>query len=118
VSAPSFRGQSLLPRLFGAPGKEAVMARSAEDQPKYALRDARFKLIDYSARGTQELYDLEADPDERQDLASERPLRTAFYRQALHRFLLALRRGPQVELEPVELSDEEKDNLRALGYIQ
>jgi hypothetical protein len=51
-------------------------------------------------------------------VAPEEPLRTAYYRQALHAWTLRLaRRGPGGS-ETAELSCEQCENLRSLGYIQ
>jgi arylsulfatase len=114
----SFRGRSLLPLVTGAPGKAAVLARTAEDQPKYALRHDRYLYIYYSSRGEDELYDLTADPGETHDISDASALRCDWYRQTLHRWILEQRRGPRATTEKVELSAEQKENLRALGYVQ
>lgn len=114
----AFRGRSLLPVILGAPGKRAVFSRTAEDQPKYALRHERFKLIYNTARGQSELYDLEADPGERDDLGGRWPVRTSLYRQAIERWILEARRGAKAVEEEVALSDEQKEQLKALGYVR
>jgi arylsulfatase A-like enzyme len=113
-----FQGRSLLPVLEGAPGKPAVLSRSVWDRPRYALRDERFKFFYDTRSGEEQLYDLEADPGESRDVALEEPLRTAYYRQALHSWTLRLaRRGPGGS-ETAELTCEQCENLRSLGYIQ
>ncbi|HKZ31115.1 MAG TPA: sulfatase [Vicinamibacteria bacterium] len=113
-----FQGRSLLPVLLGAPGKPAVLSRSVWDRPRYALRDERFKFFYDTRSGEEGLYDLEADPSESRDVAPEEPLRTAYYRQALHAWTLRLaRRGPGGS-EAAELTCEQCENLRSLGYIQ
>jgi len=113
-----FQGQSLLPVLEGAPGKPAVLSRSVWDRPRYALRDERFKFLYDSRTGEEQLFDLVADPGESRDVASQQPLRTAYYRQALHSWTLRLaRRGPGGS-ETAELTCEQCENLRSLGYIQ
>jgi arylsulfatase A-like enzyme len=114
---PEFRGRSLLPAIAGAPGKPVVVMRGAGERPRYAVRDARFKLIHDSASGRDELYDLVADPKEQSDLASAQPLRTAFYRQSLYAWLLALERAAPSD-EETRLTPQQLENLRALGYVQ
>jgi choline-sulfatase len=113
-----FQGRSLLPVVEGAPGKPAVLSRTVWDRPRYALRDERFKYVYYTQTGQEWLYDLQEDPGETRDLAASEPLRTAYYRQALHAWTLRLaRRGPAGS-ETAELSREQCENLKALGYIQ
>ena len=118
-SEKAFIGRSLLPVVLGAPTKPWVLARCAGEQPKYGLREGRMKLVYHTARDSAELYDLAADPRERDDLASARPLETAYYRQAVRRLILAMRRGPRAAAPgDAELTDEQRENLRALGYVQ
>jgi arylsulfatase len=113
-----FQGQSLLPVILGAPGKPAVLSRTVWDRPRYALRDERFKFFYDTRSGEEGLFDLETDPGESRDIAAEEPLRTAYYRQALHAWTLRLaRRGPGGS-EAAELTCEQCENLRSLGYIQ
>jgi arylsulfatase len=113
-----FQGESLLPRVAGTPGKPAVLSRSVWDRPRYALRDERFKFFYDTRTGEERLFDLAADPGETRDIVLAQPLRAAYYRQALHAWTLQLaRRGP-VASETAQLSREQCENLKALGYIQ
>jgi arylsulfatase A-like enzyme len=114
-----FQGRSLLPVLAGAPGKPAVLSRTVWDRPRYALRDERFKFHYDSRSGEERLFDLDGDPDERRDLAASRPLRAAYYRQALHAWTLELaRRSRGGAGTEATLTCEQCENLRSLGYIQ
>jgi arylsulfatase A-like enzyme len=113
-----FQGRSLLPVVAGAAGKPAVLSRTVWDRPRYALRDERYKLFYDTRTGEERLYDLQADPGETRDIAPNDPLRAAYYRQALHAWTLQLaRRGPSGG-EQAELTREQCENLRALGYLQ
>jgi arylsulfatase A-like enzyme len=95
-SQREFQGRSLLPVLLGAPGKPAVLSRSVWDRPRYALRDERFKYLYDTRTGEEKLFDLSVDAGEARDIAEEVPLRTAYYRQALHSWTLRLsRRRPE-----------------------
>jgi arylsulfatase A-like enzyme len=117
-SLREFQGRSLLPVVEGAPGKPAVLSRSVWDRPRYALRDERYKYLYDTRTGEERLFDLDADPGETRDLGPAEPLRAAYYRQALHAWTLRLaRRGP-AGAEPAELSPQQCENLRALGYVQ
>jgi len=116
-----FQGRSLLPVLFGAPGKPAVLSRTIWDRPRYALRDERFKYLYDTRTGDESLYDLESDPLEQHDRAAAEPLRAAYYREALARWTLALSRragaGAGAGPEPV-YTCEQCQNLLSLGYLQ
>jgi arylsulfatase A-like enzyme len=95
-----------------------VLSRTVWDRPRYALRDERYKYVYYTQTGEEWLYDLEADPGETHDVGPSEPLRAAYYRQALHAWTLQLaRRGPAGS-EQAELSREQCENLRSLGYVQ
>ena len=113
-----FQGRSLLPVLAGAPGKPAVLSRTVWDRPRYALRDERYKYLYYTQTGEEWLYDLEQDPGERQDLAAREPLRAAYYRQALHHWTLRLAQRSPAGSDQAQLTCEQCENLKALGYIQ
>lgn len=112
-----FRGRSLLTLAAGGSGKTVVPLRSSGERPSYGLRDERFKFIHDTATGRAELYDLSADPEERNDLSAADPLRTAFYRQSLQSWLLSVERAASADRETT-LSPKQMENLRALGYLQ
>jgi arylsulfatase A-like enzyme len=116
-SQREFRGRSLLDLLAGAPGKPAVVLRTAGHRPRYGLRDERFKLTHDSSTGGDRLYDLASDPEELVDLAPGDPLRAAYYRQALHAWLLSLQPAAPSEHE-THLTPRQLENLRALGYVE
>lgn len=114
----AFAGRSLLPVALGAAGKAASFSRCAGEQPKYALREGSMKLVYHTARDAAELYDLGADPGERSDLAAARPLETAYYTQTVRRWILGMRRGPASVASDAQLTDDQRENLKALGYVQ
>lgn len=115
-SSAAFQGRSLLPVALGAAGKPATVSRSVMKRPSYALSDGRFKFIYDVRRGAQELYDLTRDPRERDDLAERDPLRAAAFREALYRFMLDTAGGAAAPPAPA-LSPEEREQLKALGYV-
>jgi arylsulfatase A-like enzyme len=76
-----------------------------------------FKYILHQADGSEELYDLTRDPGEEHDLASSMPdklkdLATLLQREFEREF------GPGVSGEGQDLSDEDKANLRGIGYAR
>ena len=87
-----------------------------------AVRSALWKLIvanEGNPRGLQvvELYDLVADPRERNDLFAE--VGAADERVVtLKRHLDDLRKLPRLEPQSVGLTPESVERLRALGYIR
>jgi arylsulfatase A-like enzyme len=109
-------GVSLLPALSHgrAPGHvayaESMYAAHFGRGALRMVRDSRFKYIDAS---TPELYDLERDPDEQQNLAHER-LATA---SALERALLRMNQDSPPARDAVPLTSERLEALQALGYL-
>ena len=73
----------------------------------------------FSAGPREELFDLAADPGEREDLSQSDPQRTAHYRQLLFAELRAARGlTPHAGVIPVPLTPELAEELRALGYLE
>jgi arylsulfatase A-like enzyme len=133
------QGQSLLPLLAGrAPAKLGWTARPAfaerhlapvameEDKnptESWAIVDGDWKLIRNGIRPAGrpefELYDHRKDPINLHDVAAEHPdvvKRLAAQLEAWHQKALAARVKP--DEGKAELSSEERDRLRALGYVQ
>jgi arylsulfatase A-like enzyme len=88
-----------------------------------AIREGRYKFIRHSRgprMGTEELYDLEADPRERTNLASDAPARMAGLRKSLEVFNEVLSRtAAEIPAEQVRALDRDTERaLRSLGYIK
>ena len=114
----AFTGRSLLPVVEGAPGKPAVLTRTIWDRPIYARVEGPHKLVYDTRTGSQHLYDLEADPAERTDRASAEPILAAFHRQALQETIARLSRRPVASApDQAEMTREQCENLKALGYL-
>jgi hypothetical protein len=82
---------------------------------KYALIRGRHKLIKDFTTNRFEVYDLEADPGERRNLAAERP-------ELLRELLVELERTHFRDSQPggrpaAELDPNDAQLLRDLGYI-
>ena len=103
--------------MAGGPGRAAVLSRTVWDRPRYALRDERYKFIDDTRTGDEQLYDLRADPDERRNLTSTDPLRTAYYREALQHWTLGLARPAAAGAAGRVFTRAQCEDLKSLGYL-
>ena len=81
---------------------------------KLGLRLGSWKYIEGEGEGTRELFDLAADPGERVSLAEARPEIAASLAERIRAWRTATGRGVQVET----LSPEDRERLRALGYVE
>jgi arylsulfatase A-like enzyme len=83
---------------------------------KHAVIDGRHKLIKDFREQSYELYDLERDPGERENLAASRP-------ELLREMLVVLNRTQNIDTarpagaENATLDPDEAAMLRDLGYI-
>ena len=86
--------------------------------PKYALRTPKWKY--YKLSGTrEELYDMNADPEESINVAVEREIVAGYHRQLLRKETgIAIERGGlQIGAsEATEIDPEIRATLDALGY--
>ena len=117
--AKAAQGTSLLPLLGGASRDGvATLSRTVWERPVYALRDARYKLVYDTRTGRAQLYAIESDRGETQDVAASEPVRACFYRQSLLRLLSGLKqvRPADATTGAGTLTPEQCENLKALGY--
>ncbi len=102
--APLWRGEEfpVRPVVVERPGQRAIIS-------------GRFKYHDDGR-----LFDLEADPYEQVDVAAEHATEVAFLRDRLDRWLASVAKL-QERVAPagdVRLTQEERERLKALGYLQ
>jgi arylsulfatase A-like enzyme len=81
-----------------------------------AARTAGWKAISWARLNVQMLFDLEEDPEEAENLVGERPLVFAGFGLRIRQHLLAAANLVEGEDE-IEITDEEREALRALGYL-
>jgi arylsulfatase A-like enzyme len=84
---------------------------------------SRFETIPRALQVEYELYDLGEDPDEQKNLAAELPDRVTSMADTLRGLdeenrALRQRIREALEVRPLELTEEQERELRALGYIQ
>lgn len=113
-----FQGRSLLDVALGAEGQALSIATSTGTWQAFGLRHEHFKYLRNVRHGAERLFDLRHDPGEREDVSSAHPVRVAFYRQGLHLALLRAARAPRLASGQAQLSPQQLENLRALGYVQ
>ncbi|MGH9320632.1 MAG: sulfatase family protein [Vicinamibacteria bacterium] len=123
VSADAgFQGRSLVPYFSaGADSKpKLAFSRTLWVKPRYAVRGSRFKLIWDSRTGERELYDLESDPGERENLEGDEPIREGYLFQELFRWYAEQERLKSETPPPDEalISEEQLLMLEALDYAE
>ena len=123
-------GDSLLP-LLGPGSPAAATADGFADRPLLSTMDTfrrpaaslvhgRYKLIEQRRAGhgpSRRLFDRVADPEELHDLSAERPLLAGVMARRL-REQLDLAARSSVEAVEVELDEDTRRRLEALGYIE
>ncbi len=82
---------------------------------KFGIRVGRWKLIEGPDEKSLELFDLESDPGELSNLAASEPKHVERLRLRLSEWR---RRHTRDDAEPVDLSEEDRARLQALGYVE
>jgi hypothetical protein len=115
--------------LFGAaaePDPRLFASLKLDGRDQWSVRAHPWKLILDRRADRTLLFDLAADPDEKQDLSSRHPDRVReiqgwiaerIAKEGLRRASLHRGRAPG-EIPDRELSEKDREALRSLGYIQ
>ena len=111
-----------LARYWDAPAlardERVFYSQSAPGPDKDVIRMARrgdLKLITNSENGRRELYDLAADPAERNDLSQVRPELVDEFLALMDRFFV---HPDAAQANTLELDPETVERLRKLGYVE
>jgi len=111
-------GVDLFRPALASPTERRVVAagdhNNTEPDSLRMIQDLRHKLIVDRVHGEARLFDLERDPGEHQDVSAQNPERTAELRRELDTHVERRRQAP----ERSALTEEEKERLRSLGYLQ
>ena len=119
LAPPTFEGRSLVP-LMRRPGPaRPVFARTVRhDSNKAALREGALKMIHTFAESSErfEAYDLATDPGEISPLDLSGAERIPDLESGLSDIMSLDRMVAEEPLEPVRLTRDQLERLRALGY--
>lgn len=90
--------------------------RDRLDRERTALFEWPMKYI-HSSDGMNEMYDLDADPREQNNLIPAQPEKADAMRKSLEEYLASLRHHPPPSEAPPDPTEKEKEQLRDLGYL-
>jgi len=102
------------PQGISVPRERVIVAELLRGVPERATTDGRWKLISRAER--TELYDLREDPGEKINLAQKHPERVEKFKTVLAAFERQ-NRPTSATPEEIEITPEELEALRALGYV-
>jgi arylsulfatase A-like enzyme len=122
------QGRSLAPLLLGRetadPARPVILqrrhfeTRRVEERTvqgeKFAIRSGRWKYIEAPEEGTKELYDLDADPKELENVADRFPTEVA----SLARELGTWKQAHASSAPEQTLSESDVEALKSLGYVR
>jgi arylsulfatase A-like enzyme/Tfp pilus assembly protein PilF len=115
------QGRSLVPAFFRPDGEKEGLAYSETYYPRYhfgwselrAVQDRRYKLI---LAPELELYDLDQDPGEKQNLAASRPALVQDMQKQADTLIERYGRNAH-QLDYLKVDEETRERLAALGYV-
>jgi len=113
IKAPTrFDGTSLMDLVGGGTDRHLPALSEARSGTLASLRDGAWKVI--RGKRTAQLFDLQNDPAEARDLASDNPEQEDRLQALLEQILASQRRVST----PHEPDDEAIEKLKALGYVE
>ncbi|HZR84637.1 MAG TPA: sulfatase-like hydrolase/transferase [Candidatus Binatia bacterium] len=124
AGGPPSQGRDLTPLFAGDDDRERAVY-CEERRPDlafdlFALREGSWKLIRLASHGAGSidlLFDLSADPGERETRSGAEPDRLAAMRSRLEAMRSSMAPTAPLASRPVELDEESRRRLEALGYV-
>ncbi|RJP18593.1 MAG: hypothetical protein C4520_14255 [Candidatus Abyssobacteria bacterium SURF_5] len=119
---PRFQGKSLMPLIRDEEAEDRVIFSELylpRTNPEYhyvSVRKGQWKLLTGDPKGDA-LYDVKTDPSEDISLVGQESEPLKLLKTEVERFRNGIERGP-LSLQGGAFSKEEKDALKALGYVQ
>jgi arylsulfatase A-like enzyme len=118
VSTPkSYRGRSLLEVAASREDATVFSQSLLETESKISARTQEWKFIWNRETEERELYDIETDPEESENLVSERTGLVEEFESRVEEHLNSLRDTDEA-LPKVEMDNETEDRLKNLGYLE
>lgn len=132
VPKEGIQGHTLLPLMAGDKKEvnDYVFCRTAGVPPSYSVRSHRYLLLLYQGGKLRALYDLENDPRAIDNIADKQPQVVAEMTEVFRRFArqqtappldfadAGVPRAKLPKVEQVELTEDMKRSLKALGYLK
>lgn len=109
------QGTSFAPLLRGEEMEEEVSIATAARGGTLACRTSEWKCFWLVEEGRVELYDLQSDPNELNDVSEEHPSIVSDFQKRMRSYLEEAE-ATDIELPQVEMNDEVEQRLRDLGY--
>jgi arylsulfatase A-like enzyme len=114
-------GRNLLPMIQSKEDSARTIMTERNDVRMLALLDGSHKYIYNGKTGEEEIYDLKNDPHEEQNLIRSRQDLLDTFRKQRQDFVRRVehyKKNKQSGGQTVVLSEEDEQNLLALGYVQ
>lgn len=109
------QGTSFAPLLRGEEMNEEVAITTGKGGGTLACRTSQWKCFWQVEENEVELYDLQQDPDELNDVSRDHPDVVAEFQEKMEAYLEAAE-GTEIDLPDIETSTEVEQRLRDLGY--
>jgi len=116
-------GTSLVPAMRGEPLPDLPVLGELRQSQRHrfdSLQRGSWKLLLDRVADRVALYDLASDPGEHEDVAASEPERARAMRDELEALQAGARRkaGSYRKRDPLSLSEDERESLRQLGYVE
>jgi arylsulfatase A-like enzyme len=83
----------------------------------FAYIGDQYKYIVSPTYGTEEMYNLQADPLEKNNVVKLEPVRAGYYRSQLLGRISQIKKSGRWKVEQAVIDESARENLKALGYV-